>query len=133
MHTITEDKWDQEVWGAARAEGTNNRDTANWNLTLYWGQGVRIIPAVHQQLDSNIPQQDKWVADHMRDALIDARGHGSPVHSSSQGQDWKPIMKLAEKGIPHDFCTTIHNSNTVASQVKLWVDGIIEAHTKEIS
>jgi len=40
MHTITEDKWDQEVWGAARAEGTNNRDTANWNLTLYWGQGV---------------------------------------------------------------------------------------------
>lgn len=40
MHTITEDKWDQEVWGAARAEGTNDKDTANWNLTLFWGLGV---------------------------------------------------------------------------------------------
>jgi len=42
-------------------------------------------------------------------------------------------MEFAEKGIPHDFCTTIRNSNTVASQVKLWVDGIIEAHKNEIS
>ena len=40
MHCITEDKWDQEVWGAATAEGTDQGDTANWNLTLYWGQKV---------------------------------------------------------------------------------------------
>ena len=40
MRCITEDKWDQEVWGAATAEGTDHRDTANWNLTLYWGQKV---------------------------------------------------------------------------------------------
>jgi len=73
------------------------------------------------------------VADHTRDALIAARGHRSPVQSSSQPEDWKPAMEFAEKGIPHDFCTTIRNSNTVASQVKLWVDGIIEAHKNEIS
>ncbi len=42
-------------------------------------------------------------------------------------------MKFAEKGIPHDFCTTIRNSNAVAGQVHLWVDDIIEAHMKEIS
>ena len=40
MNSITEDKWDQKVWGAATAEGTNERDTANSNLTLYWGQKV---------------------------------------------------------------------------------------------
>ena len=42
MRTITEDKWDQQVWGAATAEGTNNRDTANANLTLYWGDQVSL-------------------------------------------------------------------------------------------
>jgi hypothetical protein len=41
MDTITEDKWDTEIWGAATAEGTNNRDTINSNLTMYWGQKVR--------------------------------------------------------------------------------------------
>ena len=40
MATITEDKWDTEIWGAATAEGTNNRDTINSNLTMYWGQKV---------------------------------------------------------------------------------------------
>ncbi len=45
MRTITEDKWGEEVWGAATAEGTNNRDTASWNLTLYWGEGV-ILPTL---------------------------------------------------------------------------------------
>ena len=40
MTTITDDKWDQKVWGAATAEGTNKRDTANSNLTFYWGSKV---------------------------------------------------------------------------------------------
>lgn len=37
---ITEDKWNEEVWGAATAPGTNVQDTANSNLVFYWGQGV---------------------------------------------------------------------------------------------
>lgn len=40
MTTITDDKWDKEVWGAATSEGTNSRDTANSNLTFYWGEKV---------------------------------------------------------------------------------------------
>ena len=40
METITENKWESEVWGAATAEGTNNRDTISSNLTMYWGQKV---------------------------------------------------------------------------------------------
>lgn len=73
------------------------------------------------------------MADSTRDALIDARGHRSPVQSNSRSKDWKPVMEFAEKGIPHDFCTTIRNSHTVAGQVQQWVDGIIEAHKSETS
>ena len=40
MTIITDDKWDEEVWGAATSEGTNKRDTANSNLTFYWGKKV---------------------------------------------------------------------------------------------
>lgn len=40
MTTITDDKWDEEVWGAATSKGTNKRDTANSNLTFYWGNKV---------------------------------------------------------------------------------------------
>ena len=42
MQTITEDKWDKEVWGAATSEGTNNRDTINSNLRVYWGKQVSL-------------------------------------------------------------------------------------------
>lgn len=40
MTTITDDKWDEKVWGAATSKGTNKRDTANSNLTFFWGQEV---------------------------------------------------------------------------------------------
>lgn len=41
MEMITEDRWTEEVWGAATSTGTNRQDTANQNLIFYWGQGVR--------------------------------------------------------------------------------------------
>lgn len=84
-------------------------------------------------IQPNAAQQDSWVADHTRDALIDARGHRSPVQTGSQAEHWKPVMLIDKEGMPHDFCTTIRNSNSVADKVKMWVDGIIEAHKKEIS
>lgn len=40
METINEDKWGEEVWGAATSPGTNSRDTAHSNLILYWGKHV---------------------------------------------------------------------------------------------
>lgn len=42
-------------------------------------------------------------------------------------------MRVDTEGMPHDFCTTLRNSYSVAGKVKDWVDGIIEAHNKEIS
>ncbi|KAF6237577.1 hypothetical protein HO173_004467 [Letharia columbiana] len=115
MTKITDDQWDEEVWGAATSKGTNNRDTANSNLTFYWGK------------------KDRWVATHTRDALIAARGHLSNSQTESGSEYWKPVMMVDNEGMPHDFCTTLRNSHSVAGKVKGWVDGIIEAHSKEIS
>lgn len=54
MTTITNDKWDKEVWGAATSEGTNDRDTANSNLTFYWGKKVFPIHVQRSPIDSDI-------------------------------------------------------------------------------
>ena len=42
-------------------------------------------------------------------------------------------MLFDKEGMPHDFCTSLRNSHSVADKVKDWVGGIIEAHSKEIS
>ena len=76
-------------------------------------------------------RQDRWVANHTRDALIAARGHLS--QRDSESETWKPVMRFDKEGMPHDFCTTLRNSHSVAGKVKEWVDGIIETHDKEIS
>ena len=54
MTTITDDRWDKEVWGAATAEGTNNRDTANSNLTFYWGKKVFQLPYSQNPIKSDV-------------------------------------------------------------------------------
>ena len=132
MTTITDDKWDQKVWGAATAEGTNKLDTVNSNLIFYWGN--KVIPIYVHPTESVLTScQDKWVAKHTRDALIKARGHLSSNQSDSGSGTWKPVMRLDDEGMPHDFCTTLRNSHSVAGKVKDWVDGIIEAHSTEIT
>ena len=44
MHTITGDKWDEKVWGAATSPGTDRFDTAQRNLFFYWGKKVSSLP-----------------------------------------------------------------------------------------
>lgn len=53
MTTITDDKWDEEVWGAATSEGTNKRDTANSNLTFFWGKEVFHLHVQLKPIDSD--------------------------------------------------------------------------------
>ena len=103
MKTITGDNWDEEVWGAATAEGTNNRDTINSNLIMYWGQKVNKSNRLKKFDRKLMSSQDKWVADHTRDQLIDARGQRS---HGDEADSWKPVMLRDEEGMPHDFCTT---------------------------
>ena len=54
MTKITDNKWDEEVWGAATSQGTNDRDTANSNLTFYWGKKVFHARAANPNHSSNM-------------------------------------------------------------------------------
>ncbi|CAL3964852.1 unnamed protein product [Diplocarpon coronariae] len=98
MDFITEDRWDDDVWGVEH----ENLDTKSENprLILYFGQN------------------DHWVADHTRDALIAARGREEGATESS-----KPVMLIDDRGIPHGFC--IRHSEIVAEKVGVWIDELM--------
>lgn len=146
MEMITEDKWTEEVWGAATAPGTDDRDTANSNLVFYWGENVsnRFQKANESGV---ISRQDKLVANQTRDDLIRAKGHLSSIENKTLSKDWKPSMFIDKDGIPHAFCLSESNvvtlslglctdartehSETIAEKVKGWVDLIVEKHRIE--
>ena len=80
------------------------------------------------------------------------KAHGELLNDSSaqRTEDWKPVMKVDKRGIPHDFCTTerefdrrqccaLHltsiqgNSIIMAGEVNAWIDRIIKAHDEVLS
>ena len=77
MKEITEDRWDEDIWGVANPKPENQ----NLKLIFYFGQN------------------DHWVADHTRDNLIAARAFQEGTSSA-----WKPKMLVDHEGIPHSFC-----------------------------
>lgn len=105
MATITEDKWDAEIWGV---EGEDiKRAGLEKNGAGKLGEAPRLV--------FYFGEDDHWVADHTRDALIEARGNGSG----------RVKMVLDEDNIPHGFC--IHHSVQVAEKVKTWVGEMVDA------
>ncbi|KIN05902.1 hypothetical protein OIDMADRAFT_112461 [Oidiodendron maius Zn] len=97
MENITEDKWDNDVWGVEHEDAASMVRIPK--LIFYFGAA------------------DYWVANHTRDALIAARGRVREKSSS------KPVMLIDENGLDHAFCT--RQSETVAEKVSLWVNEII--------
>ncbi|RAL60756.1 hypothetical protein DID88_009861 [Monilinia fructigena] len=110
MNTITEDKWDSEIWGVEHSE-ESQFDITPPRLIFYFGEN------------------DHWVASHTRDALIAARASPIPTPVSSTTSfsikaSNKPIMMIDKEGIDHGFC--INHSETMAHKVKDWIDKIVE-------
>ncbi|KAF2730324.1 hypothetical protein EJ04DRAFT_515324 [Polyplosphaeria fusca] len=98
MLTITTDKWDDEIWGAAHA-------------TKH--------PHARPALRFLFAKSDHWVANETRNELIRARGRGL------DGEEWKPKMEVDETGEwPHGFC--IRHGVPVAERVKDYVEEIVE-------
>lgn len=79
METITEDRWDEDIWGIEHEDLDQKRQIPK--LIFYFGEN------------------DHWVANHTRDALIATRGRAEDDTSSS-----KPIMMIDENGVDHGFC-----------------------------
>ncbi|KAF2474294.1 uncharacterized protein BDR25DRAFT_332396 [Lindgomyces ingoldianus] len=100
MLTITSDRWDAEIWGAAHPSKHPHPRPA-----------LRFLFA----------KADHWVADETRDDLIKVRGL-----SKHSDEDWKPIMEVDEvRGWPHGFC--IKHSIPVAERVKMYIDDVIQS------
>ncbi|KAM3065645.1 hypothetical protein ACMFMF_010868 [Clarireedia jacksonii] len=108
METITEDRWNEDIWGLEAGGGGEERRRTP-RLVFYFGRN------------------DHWVADHTRDALIAARGLNGVVADeesvsfSGEGGS-KPIMMIDREGIDHSFC--VHSSEPMAEKVSRWVQGI---------
>jgi hypothetical protein len=130
METITEDRWDEDIWGIEHEEAYVKDERPK--LIFYFGENVRRISSL-KKLAVTDEQQDHWVANHTRDALIAARGAGQESKSS------KPIMLIDENGIDHGFCisrslwsfqtvilTVLGHSESIAEKVKIWIDSIME-------
>ena len=77
MMEITEDKWDEDLWGTAEPRS----GIPTLRLIFYFGK------------------DDHWVANHARDELIAARGSREGL-----GQQWKAKMLIDDEDIPHSFC-----------------------------
>ncbi|KAI4092680.1 MAG: hypothetical protein LQ348_003434 [Seirophora lacunosa] len=106
MNMITDDKWGEEIWGAATDPGTSKGDTIHSNLIFFWGN------------------HDAWVAQKTRDELIRARGF-----LEKSPDNWKPTMHVDERmKIPHSFC--LKHSEVVAEKVREWVGDIIDVHNQ---
>jgi pimeloyl-ACP methyl ester carboxylesterase len=80
MKMITEDRWDEDIWGIEhRDEEEKGEGKLVPKLVFYFGQN------------------DHWVADHTRDALIKARAGDGESKT-------RPRMVIDQDGIPHGFC-----------------------------
>jgi hypothetical protein len=95
LESITEDKWDEDIWGIEHADGESLRDIPK--LIFYFGEHVSMSSFLTIKEAHKV--QDHWVSNHIRDELIAARGKGEGEQSSS-----KPLMMIDGNEVPHSFC-----------------------------
>lgn len=82
MRSITQDRWDERVWGASNSCSSAASGSASPKLFFLFGRN------------------DHWVADSTRDDLIAARAY----REGEEDGRWKPKMEVDETGLPHGFC-----------------------------
>ncbi|KAI9823798.1 MAG: hypothetical protein M1826_007619 [Phylliscum demangeonii] len=127
MSMITEDRWGDEVWGAASPEddvvvgaaaaaaGSTMSGRADDDHEDSGARESRVCP----NLVLYFGEDDHWVAGHARDELIATR-----ARAESRTQ-----MLIDRGGIPHGFC--IEHSETMAEKVKGWIEDMVESDERE--
>jgi pimeloyl-ACP methyl ester carboxylesterase len=117
MRTIREDKWGEEVWGAANTVMYGRKkdgDLVVEGTSEGTSQGTRTAKLVFY-----FAKTDHWIADQTKDDLLKFRGR-----LDREGEDWKPRMVVDnEDGLVHGWC--IGQSELVAGKVRGWVEEIL--------
>ncbi|KAI9680025.1 MAG: hypothetical protein M1817_005041 [Caeruleum heppii] len=153
MMSITEDRWDEEIWGAATTMIDNTRTNISGpGTTRNRSTGDRHSLRATDPSTSPPPpklifyfaEKDHWVAANTRDELIAARGtlhydddHGQeekqqspPNDSYTKDNQWsRPRMMIDKGGVPHGFC--ISHSELMAGKVSKWIIEMIRADLDE--
>jgi pimeloyl-ACP methyl ester carboxylesterase len=113
MRTIREDKWGEEVWGAANVVMCGRKKDGD-AVVESKSQGTKTAKLVFY-----FAKTDHWIADQTRDDLLRLRGK-----LDGEGEDWKPRMVVdKEDGLVHGWC--IGQSELVAGKVRDWVEEIL--------
>jgi hypothetical protein len=87
MRTIREDKWGEEVWGAANIVMHGQKKGGDVVVDGK-DQGTSIAKLVFY-----FAKTDHWIADQTRDDLLKSRGR-----LDEEGEDWKPRMVVDREG-----------------------------------
>ncbi|KAI9762635.1 MAG: hypothetical protein M4579_000253 [Chaenotheca gracillima] len=109
MEMITEDRWDEDIWGWPENSTARNPDKTS--------------PTKGPKMLLHFGTNDHWVSDYARDEFIAMRG-------GKEEEDWKPQITIDQEGIPHGFC--IHHSEQMARKAQHFIEQIIE-HDKRTS
>lgn len=123
MQQVTHDNWTDELWGvrplqavaSAAMTGKGNGNGA---------KGYAVLPA-KPKLYFYWGNDDHWIADTTRDALIKTRGRARGRRRSSLGEEGKPFMEIDRNGVPHGFC--IRHSGVIAERVAEYVTEIADS------
>ena len=139
MRVIGEERWGEEVWGAAAAgaetdtetdgeaeRGAGATDVDEVARAVAEGGGQENVREGGRRQRTRPPKlvfyfakTDHWVADHTRDELQRLRGRGD-----GKGEEWKPEMVVDEEdGLVHGWC--IRQSGLVAGKVAKWIEDIL--------
>lgn len=104
MHTITANRWGDDIWGAAKALGRNQSQSLRSRLFFLFAK------------------EDHWVANETRDRLIRERGRKRESRAAEDA--WKPLMEVdVKEGWTHSFC--IYQSVPVAERVVEYIEELV--------
>jgi len=131
MDEITEDRWDEDIWGASTSASTSSPASSSSSSAA--DSSAISQPRAPAKLFFLFGRSDHWVADHTRDELMASRGVQTPGGKTTtdqhvkrgdeearpllgaldyeatgtsigEGEEWRPWMEIDETGVPHGFC-----------------------------
>jgi len=112
MKEMTEDKWDEEIWGATASATTNDQP-----------QTEQRSQSSRTKLFFYYSAKDHWIANHTRDELIAARGRRTASFTegvpADYNHDTRPIMDIDEGDVPHGFCIRKFERNCISAMTDI--------------
>ncbi|POS76789.1 hypothetical protein DHEL01_v204822 [Diaporthe helianthi] len=106
MTVISEESWTEELWEISDEAIAHRVDVPKFYI--FFGK------------------KDHWVANKTRDEFILRREEHATREEAPKHKRGRTRIEIDEGNLPHDFCITTKDSETVAEKVGVWFDEIAE-------